>query len=123
MAKKKILIIDDEHSITAFLRFVLEKTELYQVSFENDSSKALAVIQSTHPDLLILDINMPGISGVEVAEALKSDTSLKKIPIVFLTGNITDEEAAAGEMVGGFPAVGKPINMERLLERIEQSLR
>jgi len=122
MAKKKILIVDDEQSITRLLKFALEKTGLYEVSSENESTKALAVMRSASPELLILDMNMSGISGVEIAEAMKADNVLKKLPVIFLTGNVSDEEAASGMMIDGFPAVGKPINMERLLERIEKSL-
>lgn len=122
MAKRKILVIDDEPSITRLLKFVLEKTGLYDVTGENESTKALALIRSAVPDLLVLDMNMPGISGVEIAEAVKTDPSLKKLQIVFLTGNISDEEAEAGMVIDGYPAIGKPINMERLIERVGKSL-
>ena len=123
MAKKKILIVDDEQSITKLLKFILEKTGLYESVSENDGTKAMASIRSVHPDLLILDVNMPETNGAEIANILKQDPSLRSIPIIFLTGNVSDEEAAEGVKIGGYPALGKPINMERLLECIEKSLR
>ncbi len=123
MAKKKILIVDDEQSITKLLKFVLEKTGLYEVSGENEGAKALTTIRSTKPDLLILDVNMPETNGAEIAGILQQDPSLRSLPIVFLTGNVSDEEAAEGVKIGGHPALGKPINMERLLECIEKSLK
>ena len=123
MAKKKILIVDDEQSITRLLKFVLEKTGLYEVSGENDSTKALGSIRAAHPDLLILDVNMPETNGAELANILKQDPFLGGLPIIFLTGNVSDEEAAGGVKISGYPALGKPINMERLLEYLEKILK
>ena len=121
--KKKILIVDDEQSITSLLKFALEKTEIYEVTGENEGTKTLALIRSVRPDLLILDVNMPDANGAEIAAAVKADASTRALPIIFLTGNVTDEEAAAGLTIGGYPALGKPINMERLLEHIQKSLK
>ena len=123
MAKKKILIIDDEQSITRLLKFVLEKTNIYEVIAENQGEKALAVIRSATPDLLILDVNMPDANGGEIAAAVQQDPSIMGLPIIFLTGNVSNEEAEKDLNIAGYPALGKPINMERLLERIQQSLR
>ena len=122
MAKKKILVVDDEQSITRLLKFALEKTGLYEVIGENEGSKALAAIRSARADLLILDINMPETNGAEIAAAVQKDPSLGNPPILFLTGNVSDEEAEAGMMIGGYPAMGKPINMEKLLQRVQKSL-
>ncbi len=122
MAKKKILVIDDEQSITRLLKFALEKTGFYEVLGENEGSKAIATIRAAHADLLILDVNMPEVNGAEIASVVQSDPALRSLPIIFLTGNVSDEEAEAGMMIGGYPAMGKPINMERLLQRIAKSL-
>ena len=122
MGKKKILIIDDEQGITRLLKFALEKTGLYEVTGENEGTKALTSIRSVKPDLLILDVNMPEAKGAEIAVILKEDASLRSLPIIFLTGNVSDEEAEAGQKISGYPAMGKPINMEKLLERIAKSL-
>ena len=121
--KKKILVIDDEQSITRLLKFALEKSGLYEVFCENDGNKAFSSIQSTRPDLVLLDMNLPETSGGEISAAVKEDPSLKDLPIVFLTGNISDEEVDAGLLIGGYPAMSKPINMEKLLSCIEKSLR
>ena len=123
MTKKKILIVDDEQTITKLLKFVLEKTGIYELMCENESLKALEVIRSVRPDLLILDINMPGVSGAEISEILKKDASFKDTPILFLTGNVSDEESEMGLMIDGHPTLSKPINMERLLDVIAKNIR
>ena len=122
MAKKKILVIDDEASITKLMKFVLEKSGLYEVETESEGSNALAKIRTVRPDVLILDMNLPGASGGEIAAAIKEDASLSKMPIIFLTGNITGEEAASGLKIGGYPAMAKPINVEALFSCIEKLL-
>lgn len=122
MAKKKILIVDDEASITKFLKFALEKTGLYEVVCENEGSKAFSVIRSVRPDLLILDMNLPDTSGAEISAAIKEDPSLERMPIVFLTGNVSEDEVDAGLTISGHPAMAKPINMQKLLLCVEKSL-
>lgn len=122
MAKKKILVIDDEVSITKLMKFVLEKTGLYEVECENSGLNAFARIKSVRPDALILDINMPEVNGGEIASAVKEDAMLSKTPIVFLTGDISNDEADGGLKIGGYPAMAKPINMEKLLSCIQKTL-
>ena len=123
MAKKKILIVDDEPVVSKLLKYAIEKTGIYEVITINESTKALELIRSTHPDLLILDVNMPQLSGTELTDLLKADNALKNIPILFLTANISDKESEKGLKMYGYPSFGKPINMERLFENIEKKLR
>ena len=122
MAKKKILIVDDEASITRLLKFALEKTGVYEVVCENAGTKAMARIREAKPDLLILDVNMPDMGGGEISAAVAADPALKDTPVIFLTGSVTDEEADSGLEIGGHPALAKPINMEKFLQRIAKSL-
>lgn len=122
MAKKKILIVDDEPSITKLLKFALEKTGIYEILCENQGLKALDAIRASRPDLLVLDMNMPDTSGGEIASSLQSDPSLRALPIIFLTGNVSGEEAESGLTISGHPAMAKPINMEKLLQCIEKCL-
>ena len=123
MAKKKILIVDDEQSITKLLKFMLEKTGVYEVSCLNEGLKVLSTIRTAAPDLLILDLNMPDISGAEISAAIKDDSSLGHIPIVYLTGNVSREEVDSGLSIGGHPAMAKPIDVEKLLQCLEKNLK
>jgi DNA-binding response OmpR family regulator len=122
LAKKKILVVDDETSITRLLKFALEKSGFYEVECENMGSNALTKTKSVRPDVLVLDLNLPDVDGGQIAAVIKEDPSLKNLPIIFLTGNITDEEAQSGLKIGGHPAMAKPINMEMLLTCIQKSL-
>ncbi len=123
MAKKKILVVDDETSITKLLKFILEKSGLYEIESENVGLKALEKVRVMRPDLLLLDVNLPDMSGGEIASAIKADPSLQKLPIIFLTGDVTNEEVEGGLKIAGHPALAKPINVEALLSCIEKSLK
>ncbi len=122
MSKKKILIVDDEVSVTKLLKYALERSGQYEVLTESEGDRVIPAVLGFKPDLLLLDVNLPGLTGGEIALEIKKDPELADLAIVFLTGNVTDEEAAAGLQIAGYPALGKPINMERLIETIEKNI-
>ena len=122
MDKKKILVIDDEVSITKFLKTALERSGHYVVSCETDGMKALATAKSFVPDLILLDINLPDVPGGVVSASLKEDVSLRNVPIVFLTGMVSQDEALSGLTIAGHAALAKPIQIEKLIECIEKNL-
>jgi len=90
---KKILVVDDEKGIVDILRRFLAQ-EGFDVLTATDGGKALQIAKEFVPDLIILDIMMPGVGGGEVAEGIKEDAKLKDIPIVFLTGLVSDNESS-----------------------------
>lgn len=118
---KKILVVDDEQNITAFLKDFLETTGRYEVRAENSGQAAFEAAREFLPDLILLDIMMKDMSGDGLADKIKGDPTLRKTPIVFLTGIITKEEVQEnGGVIGGYPYMAKPIlNMNELLECIE----
>ncbi len=122
MANKKILIVDDDFSITKLLKLTIEKMGPYEVLGENEGSLAYSKIKSFKPDLVILDVNMPNITGGEILAAIKEDPELETIKIIFLTGSVSEEEVAEGISIGGYPAVAKPINMSYLSSLIEKNI-
>ena len=122
MAKKKILIVDDEVSITKLLKFALERSERYEVHCETEGLKALSAAQSFGPDIVLLDVNLPDAGGGEISAAFQEDPMLKSIPIIFLTGMVSQEEVESGVTVGGRPALAKPIDLEKLIESLEKIL-
>ena len=123
MSKKKILIVDDEVSVTKLLKYALERSGQYEVLTESEGAQVIPAVLRFKPDLLLLDVNLPGLTGGEIALEIKKDPDLVDVPIVFLTGNVTDEEAESGLKIAGYPALGKPINMERLIETIEKNIK
>jgi len=121
--KKKILLIDDEQSLTRLLKLNLEKTGAYEVRDVNHALDGLTAAREFRPDLILLDIVMPGMTGDDVAAQLRADPDLKGIPIVFLTAVVTKEEARAQSgTIGGFPFLAKPVDAVELVEYIEKIL-
>jgi len=123
MIPKKILIIDDETSITRLLKLNLEKTGTFVVRDENKGAKGYAAAREFKPDLILLDIMMPDMDGGDVASQLQSDPLLKSVPIIFLTAAVKKEEVNARDgVIGGFPYIAKPLNVKGVLNVIEQQL-
>ena len=123
--KKKILIVDDERNITAFLKTYLEDTGKYEVRTENSGVAGFETAKVFQPDLILLDIMMKDMSGDGVADKIKNDPLVRKTPIIFLTGIVTKEEVEAqGGRIGGYPYIAKPIlAMRELLDCIEAHIR
>ena len=121
MAKKKILVVDDDQSITKFIKFVLERSGNYEVLCESEGKKALPTAKSFSPNLVLLDVNLPDAQGGEILEWFNEDPVVRKIPVVFLTGIVSQEEMQSGITIGGRPAIAKPIKIEVLIESIEKN--
>jgi len=93
--KKRILVVDDEPGITRLLILNLEQTGDYEVATENISKAPLAAAEEFQPDLLLLDVVMPGLDGGNLASQLQTSPKLKGMPIVFLTAAVAREEVRA----------------------------
>ena len=121
--KKKILVVDDEASMTRMLRRNLESTGRYEVRTENSGAAAVAAARDFRPDFILLDVMMPGIDGGEVAARLKDDKELANIPVVFLTAIVQQEETTpTGSKIGGCEYLAKPVKTEDLVACIEKHL-
>ncbi len=121
--KKRILVIDDEPSITRLLKLNLEQSGGYEVATENFSRAALTTAAEFRPDLMLLDVMMPGLDGGSLASAFQDDPRFKGVPIVFLTAAVTREEVRAhGGLVGGLPFLAKPVNLKEVLACLEGQL-
>ncbi|MFH0797339.1 MAG: response regulator [Candidatus Omnitrophota bacterium] len=125
MAKKKILVIDDEKNFTQLVKLNLEETDKYEVKTENKGAQGLNAARVFQPDLILLDIVMPDMEGSDVAFQIKSDAQTRHIPIVFLTAIMRKEES---DSLGGIKvgetycaALAKPVNIEELIACIEKN--
>lgn len=118
----KILIADDEPDILEFIRYNLEK-EGYQVHTAEHGRQALQVAKKMKPELIILDIMMPELDGVEVCRELRSMPEFDKSVIAFLTARNEDYSQIAGFEAGGDDYITKPIRPRVLVSRIEALLR
>jgi CheY-like chemotaxis protein len=121
MDTKRILVVDDEPPITRMIRLNLELTKRYQVREENNAMQALATAREFKPDLILLDVVMPGVDGGELARRIKADSHLKDVPVVFLTGTVTKKEAAEGAVTAGYPLLSKPVGLKNLVETMENA--
>lgn len=118
--KKRILVVDDERGFTRLLKLVLRQ---YDIMEENDSRRALETARSFRPDLILLDVVMPGLDGGNLAARMQADALLQRIPIVFLTAVVSPKEAGnSPKNIGGFPFLAKPVSPEALERCIEQRL-
>lgn len=123
MAKRKILIIDDEKGFLEIIKLSLESTDRYEVSIEADATNALPKALQCQPDIVLLDIIMPKKEGPDIASEMKRNSTLKKIPIVFLTATVTQQEVDEGNgRIGGYPFVAKPGSLNILMDTIDQNL-
>jgi two-component system, OmpR family, response regulator len=121
--KRRILAVDDEPKITRWLRLNLEQTGEYEVREENRGSHALDAALEFRPDLILLDVLMPGIDGGELASQFRASLSFRNVPLVFLTAAVTREEVSShGGYVGGHPFLAKPVDMPELIKCLHSHL-
>ncbi len=116
--KRLLLIVDDNPENRKVLGNLLINNG-YEVGAAPDGQNALEFIDNEHPDLVLLDIMMPGIDGFEVCEKLKSNVDTRHIPVIFLTAKTSTEDIVRGFEVGGVDYVSKPFNSQELLARIK----
>ncbi len=119
MGKKRILLIDDEPSFTRMLKLNLEDTGAYEVRAENKGTQGLAAARQFKPDLILLDIVMPEMSGGEVAFEIEKDRNINKTPIVFLTAAAKKEDEG---VISGRAFIAKPVTVEEVINCIEKYL-
>ncbi len=119
--KYKILIVDDAQPNIAVLIQILKAD--YKLVPVINGEKALKFAQGGNPpDLILLDVMMPGMDGYEVCRIIKSDENTKDIPIIFVTGNVTDEEREKGMALGAADYLTKPVDAAAVLEKISEIL-
>ena len=124
MGKTKILVVDDEERLTKMVKLNLEQTGDYEIRTENLATNALNAAREFKPDLIILDIMMPDISGDVIAQQLLDDEELNDIKIIFLTALVTKGEIKAkGSEIAGRTFIAKPVKIDELITCIEEQLK
>ena len=118
----KILVVDDEEPILELLRFNLEK-EGYQVYVAKDGQEALDRVEKEQPDLLVLDVMLPGMDGLEVCRILRLQPRFQQIPIIMLTAKGEEIDTVLGLELGADDYMTKPFSLRELLARIKARLR
>src|SRR5512133_3143049 len=117
-----ILVIDDERDLQELVRYNLEK-EHYDVIVASDGRTGLDIALRHRPDLVVLDLMMPGIDGLEVCRRLRTDDRGKRIPLIMLTAKATESDRVVGLELGADDYVIKPFSPRELVARIKALLR
>lgn len=120
-APQRILIVDDTPSNIQTLAAVLKETG-YQISVATNGRQALEVLARTHPDLILLDVMMPGMDGFETCRRIKESPDWRSIPVIFLTSKTETTDIVRGFELGAVDYVGKPFNTHELLARVNTHL-
>jgi putative two-component system response regulator len=120
MMQKKILVVDDEPNNLQVIQQILR--DHYQLMFANNGEKTIEAAAAHLPDLILLDVMMPGMNGYEVCEHLKLKPETKNIPVIFVTAMSEIEDEARGFDVGGVDYILKPVSASILRRRVETHL-
>lgn len=122
MAKKLILAIDDEKDILKLLQYNLER-EGYQVLTAKSGEEGLETARVKHPDLIVLDIMLPEMDGLEVCKILRSNKETKHIPILMLTAKTSEVDQIVGLELGASDYISKPFSVKVLSARVKNIFR
>ncbi len=118
---RKILIADDEPSIVTAVEFLMRR-EGYEVSVARDGSEALERIESSRPDLVVLDVMMPQKSGYEICKRIREREDWRGIKIIVLSAKGRDAEVAKGLAMGADVYITKPFSARELMSRVKALL-
>ena len=118
----RVLVVDDESDVTELLQYRLEQ-EGYRVATLNDPLACIAKVREFEPDLMLLDIMMPELSGIQLCRIIRADPSIKDIPIIFLSARGEVEDRIKGLEAGAEDYISKPFNTNELLLRTSKMLR
>ena len=123
MNKKNVLIIDDEEDFCKLVKKNLEKTGEFQVYIAINGEDGIKLVRGIKPDLILLDIIMPGMDGTDVASLIRNDKDMKNIPIVFLTAIVREEEASShASSTGGHSLLAKTVTVGELIACIKKNI-
>ena len=117
----KVLVVDDEPNIVLSLEFLMEQAGFEVVTAE-DGEQALARVTDSQPDLLLLDISLPRISGFDVLERLRSEEATSDLAIIMLTAHGRDVEREKGMALGADDYITKPFSTQALVEKVKKLL-
>src|SRR6202158_1316032 len=119
---KRVLLIEDDRDIVELVRYNLER-EGFQVAAATDGASGLAQVKKTPPDVLVLDLMLPKISGLEICKEIRRDPALNRLPILMLTARGEESDRIVGLELGADDYVTKPFSPRELVARVKALLR
>lgn len=118
--RKAIVVVEDNEPIAALIKDTLNGEPDYQATIVHDGSLAIEVIRSVKASLILLDLNLPGITGLQIYDLLKEDEATREIPIVFITAS-PDRKAFKARGIESF--IAKPFDLDELLDAVAKVCR
>jgi len=122
MAKKKILVVEDDRDISELITYNLER-EGYEIACLYDGGQVVDFVNKRKPELIVLDLMLPEVDGIEICRTLKSDAATKQIPIVMLTAKSEEADVVVGLQMGADDYIPKPFSPMVLAARIKAIFR
>ena len=122
LAGMKVMIVDDTPANIDVLRRILSE-DGFEISIAMSGEAALSLVEKNRPDLILLDVMMPGIDGFETCEKLKANPATKDIPVIFVTAKTEVEDIVHGFKVGGVDYIAKPFKREEVVSRVQTHLK
>lgn len=116
---RRLLIADDESGIRSLVRMTLER-DSYQILEASDGEEAIALAREFHPEVVLLDVMMPGLSGFDVCRALKGDPTTAEATVVLLTAKAQESDRAEGIAAGADDYFTKPFSPIALLRKVDE---
>lgn len=116
----RVMIVDDVEENRVLLEVILEDD--YELVHASSGKECLGLVSANPPDLILLDVTMPGMDGFEVCHEIKSNSATSEIPIIFVSARVSPEERLAGFEAGGDDYVTKPVGESDLLKKVADSL-
>ncbi len=123
MARHRVLIVEDEHDIAGLIKHTLERGGDAEAQIVSSGDAALAAVAEQPPDLIILDLNLPVVSGLDVCRVLRSRADLPHVPIIMLTARTSEDDRVVGLELGADDYVTKPFSPRELVARVRAVLR
>jgi DNA-binding response OmpR family regulator len=122
-SKRKVLIVDDEVDLTRLLKLILEKSDDFEVRTENNALNAIDAAHEFKPDVILLDVIMPGMNGKQIAKMIKNDKELTHSKIIFFSALLgLRDTGVMGKVVGDQMRLSKLVNARNVVDCIENTL-
>src|SRR5438046_1801431 len=123
MPRPRVLIVEDEHDIAGLIKHTLERNGDADADIVGSGDAALKAVAEQPPDLIILDLNLPHLGGLEVCRILRSRADLPHMPIIIVTARTTEDDRVSGLEQGADDYVTKPFSLRELSARVRAALR
>ncbi len=116
----KILLVEDDDDVQTIVRFSLEKRATFTVKYCSSGKEALQEAENFSPDLILLDMMMPGMDGITTFQALRKIPSLADTPVIFMTAKAQSNEIAQYRKLGALDVISKPFNARKLADTLRE---